>query len=131
MQQVSFLSEENRMPLTQETTNEEIDNLVDRINTSPAERTRVLHRLLGETTCRQLGIYPIPDGFKISVVIPVYNELKWIREVVRRVQAVSVPKEIILVDDWSTDGTREILSEMEGDGVRVFFQPRNQGKGAA
>ena len=69
---------------------------------------------------------------KLSVVIPAYNETKTIREIVERVRAVPVEKEILIVDDGSTDGTREILREMDGkDGVRVFLQPQNQGKGAA
>src|SRR5205823_13523772 len=66
------------------------------------------------------------------VVIPVYNERQWIREVVRRVKAVPVPKEIIVVDDFSTDGTRDILRQLEADeGLRVVYQPVNRGKGAA
>ncbi len=108
-----------------------MDHLLDRIAASPAERVRLLQRLLGEATCRQLGIFPIPEGFKLSVVIPVYNEAQWIRELVRRVQAAPIPKEIIIVDDYSTDGTRAILRELEGESVRVFYQARNQGKGAA
>jgi glycosyltransferase involved in cell wall biosynthesis len=98
---------------------------------SPEDRLQVLHRLLGQPACRQLGIYPIPKGFKLSVVIPVYNEKQWIRELVRRVQEVPIPKEILLVDDCSTDGTRDILRELEGDNVRVFYQEVNRGKGAA
>jgi glycosyltransferase involved in cell wall biosynthesis len=99
---------------------------------SPEERLQLLHRLLGEPACRQLGIYPIPGGFKLSVVIPVYNEEPWIRELLRRVQAVPIPKEILVVDDCSTDGTRAILRELEGaGGLRVFYQPVNRGKGAA
>ncbi len=95
------------------------------------ERLRVLHQLLGEHACRQLGIYPIPEGFKLSVVIPVYNEERWIREVVRRVLAVPLPTEVVIVDDYSTDNTRAILRELEADNVRVVYQPHNQGKGAA
>jgi glycosyltransferase involved in cell wall biosynthesis len=97
------------------------------------EHIRKLHELLGEPACRQLGIYPIPAGFKLSVVIPVYNEERWIREVVRRVQAVPITKEIVIVEDCSTDNTRGILAEIEKlyDNVRVFYQPHNQGKGAA
>jgi glycosyltransferase involved in cell wall biosynthesis len=101
------------------------------VPSSPAERLALLRQLIGEPACRQLGIYPIPDGFKLSVVIPVYNEERWIREVVRRVRAVDIPKEIVIVEDCSTDGTRNILKELEGDEVRVFYQPYNQGKGAA
>jgi glycosyltransferase involved in cell wall biosynthesis len=108
-----------------------VDHIIERIVADPTERLRLLHRLLGEPACRQLGIYPIPEGFKLSIVIPVYNEETWIREIVRRVQAVPIPKEIIIVDDCSTDGTRAILKELESPEVRVFFQPVNQGKGAA
>jgi glycosyltransferase involved in cell wall biosynthesis len=108
-----------------------IETLVQQMAAFPEKREMLLRELLGEQACRQLGIYPIPDGFKISVVIPVYNEKQWVRELVRRVQAVSICKEIILVDDCSTDGTREILKELDQDGCKVILQPKNQGKGAA
>src|SRR5579859_1398776 len=98
---------------------------------TPEDRLALLHRLIGEPACRPLGIYPIPDGFKLSVVIPVYNEERWIREVIRRVQAVPIPKEIVIVEDCSKDGTRDILKQLESDEIRVFYQPYNQGKGAA
>jgi glycosyltransferase involved in cell wall biosynthesis len=69
---------------------------------------------------------------KLSVVIPVYNEKNTILEVLERVRAVDLPKEIIVVDDCSTDGTREILKAGSlSDEVRVIFQPKNMGKGAA
>jgi glycosyltransferase involved in cell wall biosynthesis len=72
----------------------------------------------------------------ISVVIPVYNEKGTILELLRRVEAVEVPglsREIVLVDDCSTDGTRELLrKEVDArPGVRVLFHDRNRGKGAA
>jgi glycosyltransferase involved in cell wall biosynthesis len=108
-----------------------IANLFRDLPVTPTERLKLLHQLLGEPACRQLGIYPIPDGFKLSVVIPVYNEERWVREVVRRVQAVDIPKEIVIVEDCSTDNTRSILRELEGGDVRVFYQPHNMGKGAA
>jgi glycosyltransferase involved in cell wall biosynthesis len=120
-------------PLTHDRIDEDLDRLINRLDrTEPERRIHILHRLLGSATCRQLGVYPLPTGFKLSVVIPVYNERRWIRELVRRVEAVPIPKEILIVDDDSTDGTRELLQELESrDDVRVFYQTSNQGKGAA
>jgi glycosyltransferase involved in cell wall biosynthesis len=70
---------------------------------------------------------------KLSIVIPVYNEKETIREILRRVQAVKLPvrKEIIIVDDCSRDGTRDILNRLAGRNVRVLFHDQNRGKGAA
>jgi len=69
----------------------------------------------------------------LSVLMPVYNEKDTIREILERVKASPVDKEIILVDDGSTDGTREILAELarEDPELKVIFQDRNRGKGAA
>ncbi len=68
----------------------------------------------------------------LSVVIPVYNEIETLEMVVDRVQAVPQSKEIILVDDGSTDGSRELLDKLaERDGVRAFKHEQNRGKGAA
>jgi len=90
-------------------------------------------------------------GMKLSIVIPVYNEHAFIEEVLVRVQAVPFQKEILVIDDGSTDGTRALLQRFEqaqaagqrevpiqsGEGslalqeIRFFFQDRNCGKGAA
>ena len=75
---------------------------------------------------------------KLSVIIPVYNEIHTIGEVLSRVLQVDLPKEVIVVDDFSTDGTREFLKEWVAEGgkgvkdqVRIVLQPKNMGKGAA
>lgn len=85
---------------------------------------------------------------KLSVIMPVYNEIGTIREIVRRVRAVplrvpigygpqhgavvELEREIVIVDDGSTDGTREVLREYEGEpDIRVIYHEQNQGKGAA
>ena len=69
---------------------------------------------------------------KLSVVIPVYNEVTTIKEVIARVQRVDLDTQIIVVDDGSTDGTRELLEGMDTtDGLAIVFHPENQGKGAA
>jgi glycosyltransferase involved in cell wall biosynthesis len=70
---------------------------------------------------------------KLSIVIPVYNEASTIAEILRRVQAVDLPKEVIVVDDGSTDGTRELLDRLRGeyDNLQLILQPKNRGKGAA
>src|SRR5262245_16966556 len=108
-----------------------LEQMLGEINQTPQKRVEMLQRLLGEPACRHVGIYPIPANFVLSIVIPVYNEEQWVRELMRRVEAVPIPKEIILVDDCSTDGTRAILKEFEEKGHKVIYQKVNQGKGAA
>lgn len=80
----------------------------------------------------ELGESPLN---KLSVVIPVFNESKTVAEVVSRVEAVRLPGglglEIVIVDDGSTDGSREILRGLEGEGRKVILHERNRGKGAA
>jgi glycosyltransferase involved in cell wall biosynthesis len=68
---------------------------------------------------------------KLTVIIPVYNEKETLRTIVQRVQAVPIEKEIILVDDDSKDGTRDILKQLEVEGLKVLYHETNMGKGAA
>jgi glycosyltransferase involved in cell wall biosynthesis len=81
----------------------------------------------------------------VSVIIPVFDELKTLPEILRRVVAVDFPKELVVVDDFSTDGSREFLERLQHDGLnalegaapkntttlKVLLQPKNSGKGAA
>lgn len=69
---------------------------------------------------------------QLTVIIPAYNEKNTIQEIVRRVQAMKMVDEIIIVDDGSTDGTRGLIETMDGkDKVKVILHEKNQGKGAA
>jgi glycosyltransferase involved in cell wall biosynthesis len=69
---------------------------------------------------------------KLSVIIPVYNETESILEILERIKDTKLVWEILIVDDCSTDGTRDILKEMDGkENVRVILKDRNEGKGSA
>jgi len=94
--------------------------------------------MLGEAGCRQLGFYAIPDDFVLSVVIPVYNERNTLPILLDKVREVPIRKEIVLIDDFSTDGTRDLLKEYSErdwndplNTISVQFHDKNQGKGAA
>lgn len=78
-----------------------------------------------------LNSFIIP-AMKLSVIIPVYNEVGNIEEILKRVKATEKASEIIVVDDGSQDGTRDILKNLDGkETVRVILHEKNQGKGAA
>jgi glycosyltransferase involved in cell wall biosynthesis len=97
-----------------------------------AERVELMHTVLGDDVCRQLGVYRLPAGFLLSVVIPVYNEAQTVEQVIARVRATQLPLEMVLVDDGSTDGTRDVLARFAQDAdCRVILHEHNQGKGAA
>jgi len=69
---------------------------------------------------------------KLSVIIPVYNEVQNIEEILKRVKGTALAWEIVVVDDDSQDGTRDLLQKLDGkDGLRIILHDRNQGKGAA
>ena len=71
---------------------------------------------------------------KLSIIIPAYNEEKTILEVIDKVKKTSlknITKEIIVVDDFSTDNTKSLLSNLRDSSIKVFFHQKNQGKGAA
>jgi glycosyltransferase involved in cell wall biosynthesis len=100
-----------------------------RANLAIAEQTLNAVR---ELDSGSLPLAPRRTSLAVSVVIPVYNERDTIVEIVRRVQAAGVHREIIIVDDFSTDGTRELLLELDREpDVHVFLHGYNRGKGAA
>ena len=68
---------------------------------------------------------------KLSIIIPVYNEKDTVVKLLDKVRAQPLEKEIVLVDDGSTDGTREILKKLDYPELKIFYQDKNQGKGAA
>ena len=76
---------------------------------------------------------PLAAYTKLSVIVPVYNERNTIAEIVRRMRAVELPiaREIIVVDDGSHDGTRDVLKQLDDSTVRVVYHDANRGKGAA
>jgi glycosyltransferase involved in cell wall biosynthesis len=81
-----------------------------------------------------------PKELRLSVVVPVYNEQRWLRTILNQIRAVRIPKQIILVDDCSRDGTRDIVRQVEREALAdpdpwnellVIYHQHNQGKGAA
>jgi len=69
---------------------------------------------------------------KLTIIIPVYNEVKTIQEIIQRVQATGLADEILAIDDGSTDGSRAILENLSKEGkVKVIYHDHNQGKGKA
>ena len=93
---------------------------------------------IGDSACRQLGFYAIPEDKLLSVVIPVYNEEKTLRDLVERVRSVPIRKELLLVNDCSRDRSSQIMEELQAEtaddelnSIRTFHHEVNQGKGAA
>lgn len=75
---------------------------------------------------------PLKDDFLLTVIMPVYNEMQTIEEITKRVLAVTVNKELVIVDDGSRDGTREWLQNWQKpENVRIHFHKKNGGKGSA
>jgi glycosyltransferase involved in cell wall biosynthesis len=96
-----------------------------------------LQQLLGGSLCRRLGLYRIPSDFRLSVIMPVYNEIRTLPKVIERVQATRLPIELIIIDDGSTDGSRDFLADLKSrrgapnPELQIIFHDKNQGKGGA
>ncbi len=102
----------------------------------PLDRAAILERVLGAELCRRLGIVRLPDAFKLSIVMPVYNEIRTLSKVIERLRATHLPLEIVIIDDGSRDGSREYLAGLsertaENADLKIVFHERNQGKGGA
>jgi glycosyltransferase involved in cell wall biosynthesis len=97
-----------------------------------ATRIAQSEELLGQAVCRRMGIYALPAGFVLTVIVPIYNEVGTIDDLVARLLATGLPLQIILVDDGSVDGTAEKLEALaKSSAIRVICHPANRGKGAA
>ena len=113
------------IPIPQESDSETHDDK-NRVSIHPVSKW------LGQDTARRLGIFQLPENFLLSVVIPVFNEVNTIENVIHRVRSSGLPIEIILVDDGSRDGTREKLKNLEQQSdIRIILHEKNRGKGAA
>lgn len=111
---------------------EQLQRLLNLHSRDRSQSMRLLQQLLTPAVCRRLGIYSTPDSFLLSVIVPIYNEVKTVRKIVETIREVPIPTEIILVDDGSTDGTRAVLESFHGDAhTTVLLHPHNRGKGAA
>lgn len=93
--------------------------------------------LLGEPLARQLGVFALPPQLRLSIVIPVFNEEKTLRNIVERVCRIGIRKQVVLVDDASRDGSFEVMRAVasefanELNEFRVLQHSVNKGKGAA
>ena len=95
-------------------------------------------KLLGETACRQLGLYVIPSNLTLSIVIPFFNEATTLERLTEKVAKLPIRKEIILIDDGSTDGSSELAKSLTKrfvddklNQVKLLRHQTNVGKGAA
>jgi glycosyltransferase involved in cell wall biosynthesis len=91
-----------------------------------------MRQTIGPDACRALSIYPLPDSFCLSVIVPVYNECSTVESVLNSLRQTGLPMQIIVVDDGSNDGSGESLQKYQNDHhVTLIRHPKNRGKGAA
>jgi len=89
-------------------------------------------QLMGPDACRRLAIFALPEGFRLSVIVPVYNECGTVAEVLMRLRMTGLPLQMILIDDGSNDGSSEVLRSLaDASDVTLLRHDQNRGKGAA
>ncbi len=116
----------NRPQATTETRNEV--QIIDHADQLAATVNDLIDRHQHEPTID----FEVPADFVLSIVIPAYDEIATIEQVIRRVQSLPISKQIVVVDDYSTDGTRQLLKSLSHrEDIKVVFQLKNMGKGAA
>ena len=93
--------------------------------------SRELLEYAGDTTGAATLQNEVEKSALLTVVMPVYNEVATVEQVIDRVLGLDIDVELVIVDDGSTDGTRELLSELDREGVKVVLHEKNQGKGAS
>ncbi|MFN3189679.1 MAG: glycosyltransferase family 2 protein [Aureliella sp.] len=114
-----------------QSSNEADSNSENDLHLSRMQANR-LDQVLTDDVCRRLGIFALPNDFCLSVVIPVFNEVETVLSVIERVRRTELPLEIILVDDGSSDGTRDKLASLpEAEDLKIILHEKNRGKGAA
>ncbi len=99
---------------------------------SSLDRVEMLERLLGVELCRRLGVYRLPPGFRLTVIIPSFNEAATIETIIQRVRDTDINCELIVVNDGSTDNSTQVLTELQDKfDLIVLHHEKNRGKGAA
>jgi hypothetical protein len=105
-----------------------------------SDQEKALARTLGQTASEHLALQQLPDDFKLSVIVPVFNEASTIEQVLHRVFELPIPLEVLIIDDGSRDGSRELLGQLipeftkhlpPNKAMHLILHDGNLGKGAA
>lgn len=97
-----------------------------------SNQTTKRYKIIARLALYDVLAYRIINPMNVTVIIPVFNEIKTIQEIINRVKDTGLISEILVIDDGSTDGTRDLLRHLEAQGeIRAIFHEKNAGKGAA
>ena len=130
----------HRLPDDERVLDENLDSVRLKLRGTGGDSSQLSHdrrvefarELLTPSVCRRLALYPLPESFLLSVIVPIYNEEKTLEVVIGKIRGTGIPVEIVLVDDGSTDSTSSILANYRGSpDIKIVSHGVNQGKGAA